>query len=165
MWQLSTRASESRKMRPVIALTRGRHELLWNGDMQADGTMDKWTVFVIARGSGSRHSSVVVTQEPASIRKLVAQSLGGNRREYARVGFAVNHACVAPVYSAFRESANCIALSYDKRSRRQFMLTVKHDYFLNDCSGISGSVLIAIMAAILTDRLYWIYLFRASLTG
>lgn len=66
----------------VIALTRGRHELLLNGDMEADGTMDKWTVFVIARGNGSRYSSVAVIQEPASIRKLVAQRLGG---KWARI--------------------------------------------------------------------------------
>jgi len=53
----------------------------------------------------------------------------GNRREYARVGFAVNHACVAPIYVAVRESADPIAPSYDKRKRRQVLKAVKCNFF------------------------------------
>ena len=71
--------------------SRGRLQLLSYGDMKTDGFMDKCTVFVIARGSGSRYSSLAATWEPASIRKLLAQSQTGNRRECKRVGVAVNH--------------------------------------------------------------------------
>lgn len=57
----------------------GRHELLWNGDIKTEGFTDKWTVFVIARGSGCRLSSSAVSQVPASIRKLASEGRVRNK--------------------------------------------------------------------------------------
>lgn len=44
----------------VIVLMCGCYELLLNGDMEVDGIMDKWIVFVIVWGNGFCYSLVVV---------------------------------------------------------------------------------------------------------
>ena len=113
----------------VIALTRGRHEPLWNGDMEADGTMDKWTVFVIARGSGSRHSSVAVTQEPASIRKLVAQNLGGKWARIRARGIRGKPGMRCTDIINFRRKRwfYCTILWWKEQGR--LTLAVKHNFF------------------------------------
>lgn len=108
--------------------------------------------------------------QPQSGNKSRKAWAGNHRREYTRVGFAVNHARVETIYLALKElTAYSVASPYNKRHRR---LVFKYNLFkffgikafVNREQGstifyvivfrLTGNILIAIMAGILPDRLY-----------